>query len=157
MLMRALRARLESPILLVKCLQSRYVRVTGLVANGGLPYSGYLIGVLLLRGSYYYLRVYMDLCYNGGGGGGSAGGGIRGFAVMFRGMFRGHASGTCFGYVSRHHELLYLQFRGYVTGYVSGRGWSIVCLDQSIVAAAQDQMLPGSRNWRWADRFPIVS
>ena len=32
-----------------------------------------------------------------------------------QGMFRG----MCFGYVSRHHELLYLQFRGYVTGYVS--------------------------------------
>ena len=53
-----------------------------------------------------------------------------------RGMFRGHVSGyvsgyvsgACFGYVSRHRKLLYLQFRGgmlrgmfrgYVSGYVS--------------------------------------
>ena len=44
----------------------------------------------------------MGLCYTGGAGD----------RCWVQGMFR--------GYVSRHHELLYLQFRGYVTGYVSG-------------------------------------
>ena len=39
---------------------------------------------------------------------------------MFRGYVSGYVSGVCFGYVSRHQELLYLQFRGDVTGYVSG-------------------------------------
>ena len=47
---------------------------------------------------------------------------------MFRGYVSGYVSGVCFGYVSRHHELLYLQFRGmlrgmfrgYVSGYVTG-------------------------------------
>ena len=43
---------------------------------------------------------------------------------MFRGYVSGcvsgNVSGVSFGYVSRHHELLYLQFRGYVTGYVAG-------------------------------------
>ena len=39
---------------------------------------------------------------------------------MFHGYVSGYVSGVCFGYVSRHQELLYLQFRGYVTGYVSG-------------------------------------
>ena len=45
------------------------------------------------------------LCYNGGGGG-EAGG-----RCWDQGMFRGYVSGVC--------ELLYLQFQGYVTGYVS--------------------------------------
>ena len=52
----------------------------------------------------------MGLCYTGGAGD----------RCWVQGMFRGYVSGVCFGYVSRHHELLYLQFRGYVTGYVSG-------------------------------------
>ena len=40
---------------------------------------------------------------------------------MLRGYISGYVSGrgegVCCGNVSRHHELLYLQFRGYVTGY----------------------------------------
>ena len=39
---------------------------------------------------------------------------------MFRGYVSGYVSGVCFGYVSRHQELLYLQFRGYVRGYATG-------------------------------------
>ena len=39
---------------------------------------------------------------------------------MFRGYVSGYVSGVCFGYVSRHQELLYLQLRGYVAGHVSG-------------------------------------
>ena len=31
---------------------------------------------------------------------------------MFRGHVSGYVSGVCFGYVSRHHELLYLQNGG---------------------------------------------
>ena len=35
-------------------------------------------------------------------------------------MFRGYVSGVWFGYVSRHHELLYLQFRGVCYGACCG-------------------------------------
>ena len=63
-------------------------------------------------------RLHMGLYFNGEARDTCWGRGM--FRGSVSGSVSGYVSGVCFGYVSRHQELLYLQFRGYVTGYVSG-------------------------------------